>query len=189
VGYRELRPVPFARFHNRTINGKPCAVPVNHLKSNGRTIEEPRDIANEIGSTLSYNSSTNHYTDRFRRYQTVQEQRIINFTSNNRESYNQPFPLSELRDALRKSHDSDTGPDEIHYQMLKHLPASALNTLLQLFNQIWTTGRFPPSWSEATVIPIPKPGKDPTSADNYRPIALTSCVCKTFERMVNERLV
>jgi hypothetical protein len=109
----------------RRINGKPCAVPISHLKSNGRTIEEPRDIANEIGSTLSYHSSSNHYTDRFRRYQTVQEQRIINFTSNNRES----FSLSGLRDALRKSHDSASGPDEIHYQMLKHLPASALSTL------------------------------------------------------------
>jgi hypothetical protein len=126
----------------RRINGKPCPVPVSHLKINNRTIEEPRDIANEIGSTLSYNSSCNHYTDRFRRYQTVQEQRPIDFTSNNQESYNQPFSFPELRDALRKSHDSATGPDDIHYQMLKHLPTSALSTLLQLFNDIWTTGRF-----------------------------------------------
>jgi hypothetical protein len=155
----------------RRINSKPCPVPVIHLKINSRTIEEPRDIANEIGSTLSYNSSSNHFTDRYQRYQTLQEQPPINFASNNQDSYNQPFSFPELRDALRKSHDSATGPDEIHYQMLKLPPASALGTQFQIFNDVWTTGRFAPSWSEATVIPIPKPGKVPTSADNYIPIA------------------
>ena len=39
------------------------------------------------------------------------------------------------------------------------------------------------------MIPIPKPGKDPTNPTNYRPIALTSCICKTMERMINRRLV
>ncbi|GFU17764.1 putative RNA-directed DNA polymerase from transposon X-element [Trichonephila clavipes] len=48
---------------------------------------------------------------------------------------------------------------------------------------------FPSSWREATVIPILKPGKVATDPLSYRPIALTSCFCKTFERMVNTRLV
>ena len=42
---------------------------------------------------------------------------------------------------------------------------------------------------EAMVIPIPKPGKESKNPANYRPIALTSCICKTIERMVNDRLV
>ena len=37
-------------------------------------------------------------------------------------------------------------------------------------------------------IRIPKPGKDPAEQNNYRPIALASCLCKTLERMVNKRL-
>ncbi|WP_143558918.1 reverse transcriptase domain-containing protein, partial [Solemya velum gill symbiont] len=36
---------------------------------------------------------------------------------------------------------------------------------------------------------IAKPGKDSTQANSYRPISLTSCLCKTFERMINSRLV
>jgi len=38
------------------------------------------------------------------------------------------------------------------------------------------------------VVPLPKPGKDTSDPTNYRPIALTSCVCKVMERMVNNRL-
>jgi len=48
-----------------------------------------------------------------------------------------PFTKSELVDALRKAHDSATGPDNIHYQMLKHLPDPASSVLLQIFNDLW----------------------------------------------------
>jgi len=41
----------------------------------------------------------------------------------------------------------------------------------------------------ATIIPIPKPNKLHSDPNNYRPIALTSCLCKTMERIVNDRLV
>ena len=54
---------------------------------------------------------------------------------------------------------------------------------------IWRTGKFPEDWHKAVIIPIPKPGKDKTEATNYRPIALTSCICKTMEIMIDERLV
>ena len=99
------------------------------------------------------------------------------------------FSLSELKDALSKAHDSSPGPDDIHYQFLKHLPDTSLSFFLKTFNDIWETGNVPKSWKEATIIPIPKPGKDNTNPNNYRPIALTSCICKTLERMINERLV
>ena len=96
--------------------------------------------------------------------------------------------MFELKEALNKSRDTATGLDNIHYQFLKHLPESGLKVLLKVFNQVWESGVFPPSWREALIIPIPKPGKDSKNPNNYRPIALTSCLCKTMERMVNARL-
>ncbi|GFO41939.1 RNA-directed DNA polymerase from mobile element jockey [Plakobranchus ocellatus] len=104
---------------------------------------------------------------------------------------------SELLDAARSSIPFHKGtkhktrvpwftqecPDGVYYQFLRHLPESCLHTLLKLFNNIWTTGDIPPSWREASVVPIPKPGKDPSDPSNYRPIALTSCLCKTLERI------
>ena len=94
-----------------------------------------------------------------------------------------------MRKSLDKAHDTACGPDDIHYQLLEHLPESALQTLLDLMDDIWETGDLPSICKLANVIPIPKPGKDHSESSNYRPIALTNCVCKTMERMISARLV
>ena len=39
------------------------------------------------------------------------------------------------------------------------------------------------------MVPIPKPNRGLSDPTNYRAIALTSCLCKTMERMANGRLV
>jgi Reverse transcriptase (RNA-dependent DNA polymerase) len=73
--------------------------------------------------------------------------------------------------------------------MIKKLPACAKSKLLETYNNVWATHEFPESWTEALVIPILKKGKDPTNATSYRPISLTSCVCKVMEKLINRRLV
>lgn len=89
----------------------------------------------------------------------------------------------------KKSHDTAVGPDKIPYQFLKNLPHLLLKKmLLRIFNFIWISGKIPCFWHEAEII-IPKPGKDHNDPINYYPIALTSCLCKTIERIVNDCLV
>jgi hypothetical protein len=48
---------------------------------------------------------------------------------------------------------------------------------------------FLSSWRETILIPILKPGKDPTVTTTYRPICLMSCVSRTLECMVNIRFI
>ena len=72
--------------------------------------------------------------------------------------------------------------------MLKHLPENSLETFLNIFNYIWTTTEFQEDWQYATIIPIPKPGKDLAEPNSYRHTALTSVQCKTLERMISKRL-
>lgn len=97
---------------------------------------------------------------------------------------NEPFKKKK-----KKSHDTAVGPDKIPYQFLKNLPHLLLKKmLLRIFNFIWISGKIPCSWHEAEII-IPKPGKDHNDPINYYPIALTSCLYKTIERIVNDCLV
>ena len=172
----------------RKIQGKGKSTSVNHLKKNNDNITSKKDIANTLADNFSKNSSSENYTSKFQNIKNQQEKQKLKFTSDNTENYNSEFLLSELTDALSKAHDTSPGPDDIHYQLLKHLPISTLLILLEIFNNIWKTGNIPKSWKEATVIPIPKPDKDHTDPTNYRPIALTSCICKTMKRMINDRL-
>ena len=173
----------------RKISGKNKSSPINHLSKNHVKATNKKDIADLLAKTFSTNSSSDNYNEQFQNIKKKAEKTKLNFKSNNLEDYNQPFSLSELTDSIMKSHDTAVGPDEIHYQFLKHLPSISLEFLLQVFNEVWVSGRFPTSWKEATIIPIPKPGKDNTDPSNYRPIALTSCLCKTLERMINTRLI
>ena len=99
-----------------------------------------------------------------------------------------PFTLGEMRRALARSGLTSPGGDEICYTMLKHLGMLASMKLLGIYNKVWEMGKFPSSWKEAVIIPIRKPGKDPSSPMNYRPIALTSHMGKIMERMVTDRL-
>ena len=115
----------------------------------------------------------------FQRNKTLKEKRRLDFSSKNEEEYNLPFSVTELRQSLQRNNDSATGLDQVHYQLLTHLPNSALSVLLKVYNHVWESGCFPPSWREAVVIPIPKPGKDHSAV----------CHCKTMERMINARLM
>ena len=177
----------------RKISGKSKSASYHRLNYNfnnaNETASTKQDIADTLASQFCSNSSTSHYSEEFQKYKKEQEKTKLNFKSSNNEEYNTPFNLDELKDAISKAHDTATGPDEVHYQMLKHLPPKSLLALLDIFNDMWETGKFPESWELATIIPIPKPGKDHAEPNSYRPIALTSCLCKTLERMINVRLV
>ena len=80
------------------------------------------------------------------------------------------------------------GSDKISNDMLIHLGPLAKKKLLQIFNASWKSGKIPTVWKKAIMIPILKHGKPRNQVDSYRPISLTSCVCKLMERMVNNRL-
>ncbi|XP_064462606.1 uncharacterized protein LOC135373313 [Ornithodoros turicata] len=100
-----------------------------------------------------------------------------------------PFSLAELESALENApvHTSPIA-DRVSYKALRNLPLCPRQSLLSIFNASWVAGSVPTEWKCAMVIPILKPGKSPHNIDSFRPIALTSCIGKTFERMVHSRL-
>ena len=100
-----------------------------------------------------------------------------------------PFSSLELSTAISQlSTSTSSCPDQITYPLLTHLPQSPLHFLLYIFNLFWSTHTFPSTWKQSTIIPILKPGKPSDSPSSYRPISLTSCTSKLFERMVLGRL-
>ena len=168
----------------RNITGQNNNTPTKHLTHNNLKITDEKGIANHRAETFSKNSSAKNQI-----IKAKAEKVKIKFQSKNTETYNQPFSIAELKESLNKAHNTAVGPDKIHYQFLKELPEASTNLVPQVFNDLWNSSDIPKIWKETTFIPIPKPFKDNTNAKNYRPIILSSCVCKTQERMVNARLI
>ena len=105
-------------------------------------------------------------------------------------SFCSPFsPAEFLAAAYNLSSSTATGPDKVAYPMLKHLPRSATDFLLHIFNLSWSSHSFPSIWKTSSIIPIHKMGKPLDSPAFFRPISLTSCVSKLLERIILSRLL
>ena len=94
------------------------------------------------------------------------------------------FPAEFLAAASNLSSSTATGPDKVAYPMLKHLPRCGMDFLLHIFNLSWSLHSFPSIWKTSSIIPIHKMGKPLDSPASFRPISLTSCVSKLFERSI-----
>uniref|UniRef100_A0A3Q2ZQ74 Reverse transcriptase domain-containing protein n=1 Tax=Kryptolebias marmoratus TaxID=37003 RepID=A0A3Q2ZQ74_KRYMA len=102
---------------------------------------------------------------------------------------NVEFTKTELNYVLKKIKNTAPGKDQIWYKMIQQLNGKSKDIILKLYNKIWEAGKLPMKWKESIIIPIAKPGKDNSKPGNYRPIALTSNLCKIMEKMINNRIV
>ena len=101
---------------------------------------------------------------------------------------NRPALINEINDCLDHLKDTAMGADLVNNKMLRNLNSNNRELLVHVFNRIRATGYVPKSWKEAVVIPLNKPGKPRSKRCSYRPISLTSCLCKAYERWLNTRL-
>ena len=74
------------------------------------------------------------------------------------------------------------GPDEIHLRMLKELAEQIVLTLAFFLNNTMEKNEIHADWKKAFVFPIFKKGARNIAA-NYRPINLTTILCKIMESM------
>ena len=172
------------RFSHKTRMSRPFPV----LIDNGVVIDDPVQVVNEFGRFFSDLSSRSNHDASFLRHEQTLVTALPDFGNDNCEDYNQPFTKRELASAIHRSGSTSVGPDQIHYEFLGHLNDSQINEILTLYNYLWTNDVFPEGWRHSYIIPILKPGKDGMKVTSYRPIQLTSCLCKVFERMIAKRM-
>ena len=118
----------------------------------------------------------------------LQQSHSLPAYSHHEHCMDKPFTLHELGKAIGSRKKSAPGLDSVCYDMLKNLSELALSHLLNMYNLSWSTGNVPKAWRHSAVVPLLKSGKDQTSAKSYRPISLTSHLCKVMEVMVANRL-
>ena len=95
---------------------------------------------------------------------------------------------SEMSQALKDlKPDKSPGPDYMHPTILKNLAKELAYPLTILFNRTLDEGKIPKAWKKAEVRPIFKKGCK-SSPGNYRPVSLTSVLCKVFEGFIKDAL-
>ena len=80
------------------------------------------------------------------------------------------------------------GPDGIHNKVLFELRDILCSPLTCFFNLSLEHGTVPKCWKEANVTPLFKKGNK-HAAENYRPVSLTSTVCKLMETIIKKKVM
>jgi len=84
--------------------------------------------------------------------------------------------------------DKSPGVDEIHPKLLRELSCAIAKPLAELFQKSLDKGVVPDDWRNANITSLFKKGKK-SDAQNYRPISLTSIVCKILESIIKDEIL
>lgn len=106
------------------------------------------------------------------------------------------FPLTDINitenlvlNALKSLNASKSpGPDSIHPRILKESAEVIAIPLCLIFKSSLRTRMLPEKWKWAHITPVFKKGSK-HDKENYRPISLTSIICRLLERIIKKEIV
>lgn len=80
------------------------------------------------------------------------------------------------------------GPDGIYARLLRECETEVAHPLALIFSKSLAETSIPLDWKRANVVPVYKKG-DKGDVENYRPVSLTSLVCKVLEAFIKDKIV
>ena len=98
------------------------------------------------------------------------------------ETLNRPITRAEVEAAIDSLPTKESpGPDGFTAKFYQIYKEEFVPLLLKLFETIQKEGILLNSFYEPNIILIPKPSKDSTKKENFRPISMTNIRCKNLQ--------
>ena len=135
------------------ISGRRGRLGIRYLKKDGEVITDIKTIANMIGEKISENSDNKNCSANFLDRKKKLEEISPNFNTTSEKldnSYNNPFTIIELEKILDKIKGTSAGPDQVRYEMIQNLDPENKLKLLEYYNEIWKSKKFPKKCWEKT---------------------------------------